>query len=98
MTVWLSCCEQKKATATSSSFLCGSVSRWLVLLKENYHGGTEAQRRECQGGPRQNRYLIATGFTMDCTPPVRRAAPSVNKNSHAWSLTSSSVFMFSSMW
>jgi len=40
-------------------------------------------------------YLTATGLTMACTAPVMRAGPSVNRNSQAWSLTSSAVSMFS---
>src|ERR1044072_5608347 len=42
-------------------------------------------------------YLIATGLTIDCTPPVIRAAPSVKRNSQAWSLTIASGVIFSRM-
>ena len=42
-------------------------------------------------------YLIAIGLMIACTVPVMRAGPSVKRNSHAWSFTSSSVFMFSRM-
>ncbi len=41
------------------------------------------------------RYLMPTGLTIACTAPVMRAGPSVNRNSQAWSSTSSVVFMFS---
>ena len=38
---------------------------------------------------------MAIGLIMACTAPVMREGPSVNRNSHALSLTISSVFMFS---
>jgi hypothetical protein len=70
----------------------------LAERQDTFHRtASEASLQRDVGTGKACGHLIAIGLMIACTAPVMRAGPSVKNDSHALSLTISSVAMFSRM-